>query len=286
MWFQQINSAVQNQPILIAVAPNGARKTKDDHTGLPLSPRELIETAEACLEAGAGMMHFHVRDAGGRHSLDHRIYGPVLKELDRTVGDRMLLQVSSEAAGIYQRQTQMDEMKRLAPHCLSVGVREIISEEKDFESGHRFLSELFQAGALVQYILYSAGDVLWYERLVGDGVIPGKRHLLLFVVGRYGEGRSRERDLFPFVDSLSRNSPWMACGFGVSEHKIVEQAIRLGGHVRVGFENNHLLVDGRMAADNRSLVAGAVAKGRSFSRSPASKDFAVSLYEADEKKAR
>jgi uncharacterized protein (DUF849 family) len=49
----------------IAVAPTGARKTKSDHPEVPVSPGELAETAKRCLDAGASMIHVHVRDANG-----------------------------------------------------------------------------------------------------------------------------------------------------------------------------------------------------------------------------
>ncbi len=52
-------------PVVIAVAPNGARKSKADHPRLPLTPSELAECAQDCLDAGASMLHLHVRDAAG-----------------------------------------------------------------------------------------------------------------------------------------------------------------------------------------------------------------------------
>ena len=59
-----------NQEVMIAVAPNGARKTQQDHPQLPISPKEIAHTAAACQEAGACMLHLHVRDKKLVHSLD------------------------------------------------------------------------------------------------------------------------------------------------------------------------------------------------------------------------
>lgn len=269
---------MSREPMLLAVAPNGARKTKIDHAELPVTSSELVDTAIACLEAGASMMHFHVRDNNGQHTLDHAIYAPVLRDLKMAVGDRMLLQVSSESAGRYQPADQIDQMKRLAPHCLSLGLGEIIGKRKDYSAGHTFLSELHQAGVLVQYILYSPAEVEWYEKLCVEGVIPGKANLLLFVLGRYGEDESGAGDLQSYVSALKRKSPWMACGFGLREHAVVAQAIGLGGHCRVGFENNHHLPDGSIAPDNASLVKLSSDLARSAGRIPGDKFFAESLH--------
>ena len=83
-------------------APNGARKTKADHPALPITPKELAATASDCLDAGASMIHLHVRDAQGRHSLDAELYRTAMSAIRRAVGDQLVIQVTSEAAGVYQ----------------------------------------------------------------------------------------------------------------------------------------------------------------------------------------
>ena len=260
--------------LTVPVRPNG------DHADLPLAPAELVRTAETCMEAGAGMMHFHVRDRHGRHSLDHRLYGPVLKELESAVGGKMVLQVSSESAGIYRPAEQIEQMKRLAPHCLSCGLRELIKDRQDYAVGYDFFSQLFRTGVLVQLILYSPEDVEWYETLCDEGVIPGDKHLLLFVIGRYGQDAGEQEDLRLYLRALKRQSPWMACGFGQAEHSVMVQAATSGGHVRVGFENNHHLPDGLPAPDNAALVQLASKFALSVGRTPGDKPFAESLFES------
>jgi 3-keto-5-aminohexanoate cleavage enzyme len=269
---------VASGPMLIAVAANGARKTKLDHLELPLTAVELIKTARNCMEAGAGMMHFHVRDSYDKHTLDHKIYGPMLKELTAAVGDKLLLQVSSESCGMYKPEEQIEQMKRLAPHCLSCGLRELVRDRKDSAVGHAFFSELHRAGVLVQYILYSPADVEWYETLCAEGVIPGENHLLLFVLGRYGQAVKEGYELISYVAALKRKKTWMVIGFGQLEHTIATQAVKLGGHVRVGFENNHFLPDGSPAPDNAGLVKLTLKLARLAGRSAGDKNFAESLH--------
>ncbi len=264
--------------MLIAVAPNGARKTKRDHPQLPLTTGELAKTAIDCLEAGAAMMHFHVRDRDGNHTLDHAVYAPVLRELEAAVGDKMLLQVSSEGAGRYHSGEQLEEMKRLAPHCLSCGLREIINDQHDYAAGNAFFSDLHREGVLVQYILYSPAEVEWYETLCAEGVIPGKHHLLLFVFGRYGEVVKEKNDLSAYLAALKGENPWMVCGFGMEEHRLMVQAAQSGGHCRVGFENNLQLPDGSRAPDNATLVGLTSEIARSAGRVPADNFCAKALH--------
>src|SRR5271170_4737413 len=81
--------------VVLAVAPNGGRKTKADHPALPLSADELARTAAECLERGASMIHLHVRDKDGGHCLDPEAYRSVIARICREVGDRLVIQITS-----------------------------------------------------------------------------------------------------------------------------------------------------------------------------------------------
>lgn len=267
-------------PMLIAVAPNGARKTRRDHPALPITPLELARTAAACAEAGAGMLHLHVRDNSGGHTLEADFYKPAIREVEAAVGDTMLLQVTSEAAGVYNSHRQMELMKGLAPHCLSCGLREFVTNENDFEAAAAFFTAMKASGVLIQYILYSPDDVRWYQKLRDAGVLPGHRHFLLFVLGRYTSEHvcPPSLSLDVYVNTLRQESNWMACAFGTLEHEVIRRAAKLGGHGRVGFENNLYLPSGRRAPDNSALVESAVHGALQAGRTPAGKAFAEGLF--------
>jgi len=264
--------------MLIAVAPNGARKTKKDHFELPLTPVELAIAASACAEAGAAMVHLHVRDSAGEHTLDPERYLPVIREVEAAVGDDMLIQVTSEAAGIYTADKQIDLMEQLAPHCLSCGLREFVKDHQWFTRAGMFFSRLYRAGTLIQYILYSPEDVEWYERLCREGVLPEETHFLLFVLGRHGDGSGESYDIADYIRLLRRKSRWMACAFGRNEYSVVKQAAKLGGHARVGFENNLLLPDGSPASDNAELVKITTKSARWAGRLVGDKKFAEAQF--------
>jgi 3-keto-5-aminohexanoate cleavage enzyme len=268
-----------DSPLLIAVAPNGARRGKKDHLALPLTAVELARCAVDCAAAGAAMLHLHVRNHGGRHSLAPQFYRQALREVRAAVGERLLLQVTSEAAGRYRTTEQMALMRRLAPSCLSCGLREFVAGPETYGRAASFFRDLQESGSLLQIILYSPEEVRWYEELCRAGVLPDKCHFLLFVLGRYGEGNHQAAPLGHYLAALERPSPWMACAFGLAEHRMVEEAARLGGHVRVGFENNLHLADGRLAPDNSALVAAAAASARDQGRTLADPHLASTLFQ-------
>lgn len=269
---------MDERDILIAVAPNGARLRRRDHAALPLTPGEIADTALGCAQAGAAMIHLHVRDDRGRHSLDPRHYEPAIAAVKRRVGDKMLIQVSSEAAGQYTTDRQIAAVEALMPECVSLGLREFIGNASAIETGARFLEVLYRNRTLIQYILYGPADILWYEHLCEQGIIPGEHHMLLFVLGRYGKQAGHLSQLAQYLQALKRPSPWMVCAFGANESLVMEQAIKLGGHCRVGFENNLEVKPGITAADNAELVHSAAELVRMSGNGIADSEAAIRLF--------
>ena len=248
---------MNKREVLIAVAPNGARRSRRDHAALPLTPDEIAETALSCAQAGAAMIHLHVRDDEGSHSLDPWRYEQAIAAVKRRVDDKMLIQVSSEGAGVFTADQQMAAVEALMPECVSLGLREYIKDASAVETGARFLEVLYRNRTQVQYILYGPDDIHWYEYLCQQGIIPGETHMLLFVLGRYGKQAGHPSQLVEYLETLERPSSWMVCAFGADELSVMEEAIRLGGHCRVGFENNLEVRMGITAADNAELVRSA-----------------------------
>ena len=100
--------------VAIAVAPNGGRRTKADHPQLPLTPSDLARAAAACRDAGAAMIHIHVRDAQGEHLLDADAYRAATAAIRATVGDGLVIQITSEALGKYSAEEQRALRQQIA----------------------------------------------------------------------------------------------------------------------------------------------------------------------------
>lgn len=249
------------QPIAITVAPNGARKTHADHPALPITPDELAACARQCVDAGAAMLHLHVRRPDGTHSLEPDDYRPAIAAVQRAVGDALVLQITTEAVGIYTPAQQMASVRALQPEAISAALRELVPDAAHEAEAARFFGELAAARTAIQYILYSADDVVRYRDLRARGVLPDTPHWVLFVLGRYSAGqRSDPSDLLPFLQAwadggdVTANVPWAMCAFGPREAECALSAALLGGHARLGFENNMALPDGSTAPDNAALI--------------------------------
>lgn len=259
---------------IIAVAPNGARRTKTDHPGLPMTAGEVARAAKACLAAGAGLLHLHVRDRDGRHSLDAGLYREAMSEVRSVCGRDLVVQITTEAGGRYAPAEQMAVVRELHPEAVSLALRELAPKREDEAELGRFMGLLADQSVMAQVILYDRADRDRLRALVDAGVISAEGLGVIYVLGRYAAGQTSEpADLDPFLaPSGSPFVQWMVCAFGKNEARVMASALAKGGGARVGFENNLHLPDGGLAPDNAALVAAAVALLAPLGLRPASAD--------------
>jgi len=268
-----------NAPLIITVAPNGAYKQASDHAALPLTPGALAHEARRCRDLGTAMLHLHIRDAEGRHSLDVEGYREALRMVRAAVGDTLVLQVTSEAARIYRPAEQIAMVKALRPEAVSVALRELDQPEIGKAGLADFFGWLAREHVMTQVILYDVTDLRRWQALRAAGVLPDAPWFLLFVLGRYSATQtSSPRDLLPFLQAHSGPEPWAVCAFGAAEHTCVTTSACLGGHVRVGFENNLRLKDGSLAPHNGALVAQAAQAAACIGRPLATADDVRALF--------
>ena len=112
-----------NLPKLM-VAPNGSRRMKKDHQHIPMTITEICLTARECFLAGAGAIHFHVRNEKGLHVLDSGLYKEALAELNLIVR-KMHLQITTEAIGIYSPEQMRNLIYNLDGRQKSIHILEV-----------------------------------------------------------------------------------------------------------------------------------------------------------------
>ena len=253
-------AAGRGRRIVVAVAPNGGRRTKEDHPALPVTPQELARTAAECLERGASMIHVHVRDSDGAHILDPEAYRAAIGAICEAVGDRLVVQITSESIGRYSPLEQQEAVLKTNPEAVSLALREIAPDRSHDKAFLEFLIKLKQMRVWPQIVLYSREDALRLQAMQKQGFLPFERIGVLYVLGRFALLRTAApADLLPFLaPDAPRFASWSVCAFGRSETACVTAGALLGGHVRVGFENNFLMPDGERAGSNADLVHAAV----------------------------
>lgn len=245
-----------NSRVTIAVAPNGGRRTKADHPAIPLNAAELARVAAECLASGASMIHAHVRKADGSHLLDADAYRDAIAAIRREVGDRMIVQITTESLGLYAPPEQIAVLKAVRPEAASLALREFVPDAAAEPLFIELLTWMKQESVIPQVILYDPAEAKRLMALMARDDMPWPAIPVLFVLGRYSKGQvSQPNDLLPFITpGMPHFDHWSVCAFGSQEAACVTAAALLGGHVRVGFENNLLLPDGRLAISNADLV--------------------------------
>jgi 3-keto-5-aminohexanoate cleavage enzyme len=268
-----MNGLAENRVIVMS-APNGARRSHADHSALPMTPQESAEDAIALVDAGVAVLHLHVRDDAGAHSLDADRYREAIREIRKTVADKLIVQVTTEAVGRYSSDEQMALVRELRPEAVSLALREICPAGDDERATAELFAWMWREKVWPQIILYSLEDIERFEDMRRRGVFSNDSPFTMFVLGKYGSAEPGSRaDLDTLLEAADYEAyPWATCCFGPNENDVMLAATTVGGHVRLGFENNLQLPDGSVAAENADLIRQYVADAASLGRPPATAD--------------
>lgn len=247
----------------IMVAPNGARLKYDEHQALPLKLDQIVKTAKNCEDAGATAMHLHVRDENLNHLLDINTYKETMNAIQDKCSKDFIVQVTTEAVGQYSPNEMINLIKGLKPQATSIAIKELLPQEdsiKELKAAKDLYTFARAENIGIQHILYSSEDVQRFYKLCEQGIIPGDKHSVLFVLGRYAKNQqSSTSDLLPYLFTskelnLQSHINWMVCAFGQNEIPSLLTTSTLGGHCRIGFENSRVLQNGGKAKNNESQV--------------------------------
>ena len=172
----------------------------------------------------------------------------------------MHLQITTEAIGKYSP----EEMRKLAydvlPPGISIGIREMIPSRSPKSEDIKIYEKLIEAGTKIQHICYEPEDIDLLSNLLTQCKISKDGVWCMFVIGHYTGKISNPKKISLFTQKLIKNefnADWAVCAFAKEEISCLETAIKLGGKIRVGFENSFLLPDGSIAPNNETKVKAA-----------------------------
>ncbi len=260
--------------LIITAAICGAEVTKDDNPALPVTPGELVEAAVDCWRQGAAIVHLHVRDAAAGPTQAPEVFGEVIAGI-RSRTD-MIVQVSTGGAvgmSVEERAGPLTLAPPLRPDmatltCGSVNFGDGVflnpPETMEFLAGR-----MREQGIKPEIEVFDAGMIENAARLVKRGLVQPPPHFDL-VMGVPGGIGGRVRDLVYLVEGLPAGSTWTVAGIGRFELPLAAAAIVMGGHARVGLEDNIYYSRGVLARSNGQLVARVVRLARELGREVAS----------------
>jgi 3-keto-5-aminohexanoate cleavage enzyme len=260
---------------LITVAPTGAELTKSDHPHLPTTLDELVTEAKACQAAGAGLVHVHIRDAEHRPTLDVGLLRETVAAL-RAETD-LVVQLSTGGSVHDPLETRLAVLDA-APESCSLTCGTVNFGDEVFLNPWPFMVELFErardAHVVPEFELFDIGHVAAMRRLLDTCGLPwgGKVHAD-FVMGVPGGMPGTAQALVAGVQELPEQvTSWSATGIGRTHLPVMAAALSMGGHLRVGMEDNVVYARGHVVTSNAELVARAARLAEEMQRPPMSPD--------------
>jgi 3-keto-5-aminohexanoate cleavage enzyme len=252
---------------IVTCAVVGAEVTRAQSPAVPYTPEEIARAAVEAWREGAAAVHLHARHPDGRPSQEARHFREIVDRI-RASGSDVIIQCSTGGAvgmSVDERLGSLvdgAEMATLNMGTLNFGDDVFVNARPDIV---RIASRIRERHLVAECEIYDAGMLETLRWLLEKGHLAAPYHVQ-FVLGVPGGMSGTERNLRFLVEGMPEPAHWTVAGIGRFEMPMAELALRLGGHVRVGLEDNLFLSKGVLAKGNHELVAAAVRMVREAGR--------------------
>ncbi len=266
-------SGERMEKLVISVGITGSRITRQQTPYIPITAQEIAQSGIEAWKAGASVLHVHVRDPKtGLGAQDYSIFKEVVDRV-RSETDAILCLTTS---GIPGRNLQFEErLVPLAfkPELVSFDAGSVNMRENVFLNPPDFLKmlaeETLKKGIKPELEVFEVGMVYTCLRFLEKGLLKPPLHFQ-FVLGVLGGMPATAKSLVHLSEIVPQGSTWSAIGIGTGQLPMAMMAMAMGGHVRVGLEDNIYYSRGELAKSNAQLVERVVRISKEFGREVAS----------------
>ena len=262
--------------VILTVATTGAWPTKEITPYVPIEPEEIAKEVYDCWKAGASMAHIHIRDDESKASMDY-------DKFEKTVGlirdkkdcDIVLNLTTSGGIGLND-EVRMKPFVELKPEIASYDCGSMNWQNNSvFENSPAFLEKLGntmqEAGVKPEIEIFDAGMIYNALYYLKKGVLKAPLHFQ-FVLGAAGGMTATVENLVFLKSLIPEGSTWSALGIGKGHLPILYATLALGGHIRVGMEDNIMYSKGQLATSNVEFVERAKRIIKEFGKEVATPD--------------
>ena len=248
------------EKLIITVAPTGSVPRKKDTQHLPTTPDEIAETAYRCEQEGASIIHVHCRDENEEPTSDHRLFEETVSKIRKRT--KLVVMVStSGVAG--KTDEERAEPLRTRPDLASLTVGSLtftarkpsVVYANSWETITYLAQRMRELNVKPELECFDVGFISQGNRLVQEGLIRAPP-LFQLVMGVGGGVPANITNLLHMRAQLPEDAIYTVAGVGRAQLDMTTASIMLGGHVRVGLEDNIYLVKGELAP-NEAFVARA-----------------------------
>ncbi len=241
--------------LIITAAISGAELTREHTPYLPITPDEVSIEVEKVSEAGAAIVHLHVRDMDGKPTQNKEVYQETIEKIrERT---DIIIQVSTGGA------VGMSPQERIQPVTLSPEMATLTTGTVNFGSEifanplqdiRVFAKEMKKYGVKPEFEIFDVGMISNALIMVKESLVEGHLHFD-FVMGVPGGIPATAKNLLHMTEQIPNEATWSVAGIGRNQLTMAMVALPIGGHVRVGLEDNIYYKKGMLAKGNSELVA-------------------------------
>lgn len=258
--------------LIITVAVTGSLPTKRITPHVPITPEEIVQAAIACEASGASVIHIHARNPEDESpATDFALFDEIYRGIKAET--RLITQISTggRAGMAYE---QRCERLQLKPEMASLTTGSVNFPNSVYENSPALIDAL--AEDMLKYRIkpeieiFDVGMISNAVALVEKGLVPAPLHFD-FVMGLKGAIPATVENLVHMRNTIPAGSTWTVAGIGKAQLPMTTHAILMGGHARVGLEDNIYFSRGKLAT-NQELVDRVVQLARILGRDVASPD--------------
>ena len=256
------------EKLIITAAICGAEVTKEQNPAVPYTVEEIVREAKSAYDAGAAIVHLHVRRDGGTPTQDRERFRECIDAIRKEIPDVILIPSTGGAVGMTAEERL--QPTELFPEMATLDCGTCNFGDDVFENTmpimRAFGKRMLENRIKPEYECFEMGHLDTVLTMARKGQVPGAPMQFNFVLGVPGCAPATVENLAWLVRNIPAGSTWTATGIGRAAFPMAAAAIIMGGNVRVGFEDNLYLERGVLAKSNGELVAKVVRLARELGR--------------------
>ncbi len=262
--------------LIITAAICGAEVTKEQNPAVPYTVEEIVKEAKSAVDAGAAIVHLHVREDDGTPTQSRDRFQECEEAIYKACPNVILIPSTGGAVGMTPDErlqstdtTPIPEMATLDCGTCNFG-DEIF--DNTMPTMRAFGKRMIERGIKPEYECFEMGHLDTILTMARKGEVPGAPMQFNFVLGVPGCTPATVDNLCWLVKNIPAGSTWTSTGIGRHAFTLAAPTIVMGGNVRVGFEDNLYLERGVLAKSNGELVDKVVRMAKLLGRQVATSD--------------
>ena len=254
--------------LIITAAICGAEVTKEQNPAVPYTVEEIVREAKSAVEAGAAIVHLHVREDDGTPTQNKARFKECIDAILKECPDVILIPSTGGAVGMTAEERL--QPTELFPEMATLDCGTCNFGDDVFENTmpmmRAFGQRMMENDIKPEYECFEMGHLDTVLNMAKKGQVPGAPMQFNFVLGVPGCTPATIPNLCWLVNSIPAGSTWTATGIGRHQFTLAAAAIAMGGNVRVGFEDSIYIEKGVLAKSNGEMVAKVVRMAKELGR--------------------